>query len=175
MAGTGHYAYTATTGTAVAIDHYGVNPAVGMRIGSDACKRMVEKRHPLAGSIVQLAAEISYWSAVQNQLPDGSWREARRTATSGNGGKGPRVTENALIAAEEWYATHEKRPSDATLAAMVAAANAEGKGRDLLASLRAVVADQSTTDTHERERRIRRERRAAAAAEARKRTAKGKR
>jgi hypothetical protein len=106
--------------------HRSADPVLGIRVGCDACRRANGMGHSPRGAIMRLARDLAEYGAEQTRLADGTYRHARRTAVvKGDGSRvRPRITLENVLAAERWYASHERVPSQADLRTILGAAMA---------------------------------------------------
>jgi len=104
------------------------DPVLGIRVGTDACKRATAKGHSPRGAIMRLAKDLAVYGQNATRDEAQNLRHARRTAEiKGDGSRvGHRITLECVLAAEAWYASHRKQPSRADMATMIATARDEG-------------------------------------------------
>jgi len=136
---------TYTTKRGETFKHTGVDERVGMRIGSDAAKRIVSQNHALTGATVRLAASLSRYGQDRTKDEAGNLRHARRTAEiKGDGSKCQyRVTLETILAAERWYATHKREPQNADLAGMLGLAAETGETDQVRDAIEIAIRDAS--------------------------------
>lgn len=113
--------------------HHSADPILGIRVGCDACRRANGQGHSPRGAIMRLAKDLAEYGAERTRLEDGTYRHARRTAVvKGNGARvKPRITLENVLAAESWYATHKRVPSQADLRTIIGGAET-AEDQDLL-------------------------------------------
>ena len=154
--------------------HHAADPILGIRVGTDACKRANAQGHSPRGAIMRYARDLAVYGAERTRDEDGNYRHARRSASIKDPSRArPRITLENVLAAEAWYADRRKRPHAATLAdAINAAVGDNAASARVRAALNAAVLDASA----EGERvRAAQERAAAAARRARQIAAKASR
>jgi hypothetical protein len=117
--------------------HHAADPVLGIRVGSDACKRANEKGHPPRGAVMRYAKDLALYGAERNRAEDGSYRHARRSAVVKDSSRvRPRITLENVLAAERRYAQELRRGSDASIRGAIETGDLDGARADVTAAVR---------------------------------------
>jgi len=132
-------ATTFTTRDGYCYGYRAADPVLGIRIGRNAAERAATMNHSPRGAIMRLAADLARYGAEHTRDAEGNLRPA----FTSNEVRDPsrvkaRVAIENILAAERWYATHAKVPSQADLRAMIAGTVGDD---DAAATAREAIAD----------------------------------
>lgn len=117
--------------------HHKADPILGIRVGSDACRRANAKGHRPRGAVMRYAKQLALYGAERTRAADGSYRHARRSAVVRDPSKvKPRITLENVLAAERRFAQERKRGADTTVAGAIRTGDHDGVRADLTAAVR---------------------------------------
>lgn len=143
---------TFTTRDGYSYQYRSADEVLGIRIGRNACERLATQNHSPRGAVARLAADLARYGAEHTRDAEGNFRPAFTSNEVRDPSRvQPRVAIENVLAAERWYATHKRVPSQADLRSMIAGTVGDDEAT---ATAREAIADalRGSSSDGERER-----------------------